>query len=130
MTGSPPAPDSHGGPDQHQPRPDVRWVRHRPSLGPLPRWGLVAALVLLTLVIGYRLFFRRWLQVVITHGDGLRKSKGSVSVVQPVEICTIFRMVWLQTKIMLLIPVHKILADGRGLSHVHITIHKIRYGAQ
>ena len=57
MTGSsPPVSDSHGGPDQHQPRPDVRWVRHRPSLGPLPRWGLVAALVLLTLVIGYRLF--------------------------------------------------------------------------
>ena len=56
MTGSPPAPDSHGGPDQHQPRPDVRWVRHRPSLGPFPRWGLVVALVLLTLVIGYRLF--------------------------------------------------------------------------
>jgi len=56
VTGSPPAPDSHGGPDQHQPRPDVRWVRHRPSLGPFPRWGLVVALVLLTLVIGYRLF--------------------------------------------------------------------------
>ncbi|MEC8948237.1 MAG: hypothetical protein VX897_07920, partial [Actinomycetota bacterium] len=37
-------------------RPDVRWVRHRPTSGPLPRWGLVFGLVALALVIGYRLF--------------------------------------------------------------------------
>jgi len=39
-----------------EPRPDVRWVRHRPTSGPLPRWGLVLGLVVLALVIGYRLF--------------------------------------------------------------------------
>ena len=39
-----------------EPRPDVRWVRHRPTSGPLPRWGLVFGLVALALVIGYRLF--------------------------------------------------------------------------
>ncbi len=39
-----------------EPRPDVRWVRHRPTSGPLPRWGLVFGLVVLALVIGYRLF--------------------------------------------------------------------------
>ena len=39
-----------------EPRPDVRWVRHRPPSGPLPRWGLVFGLVALALVIGYRLF--------------------------------------------------------------------------
>jgi UPF0755 protein len=39
-----------------EPRPDVRWVRHRPTSGPLPRWGLVFGLVALALVVGYRLF--------------------------------------------------------------------------
>ena len=39
-----------------EPRPDVRWVRHRPTSGPLPRWGLVFGLVALAIVIGYRLF--------------------------------------------------------------------------
>ena len=39
-----------------EPRPDVRWVRQRPTSGPLPRWGLVFGLVALALVIGYRLF--------------------------------------------------------------------------
>ncbi len=37
-------------------RPDVRWVRHRPSMGPLPRWGIVLVVVLFTLLVGYRLF--------------------------------------------------------------------------
>jgi len=37
-------------------RPDVRWVRHRPSMGPLPRWGIVLVLVLFSLLVGYRLF--------------------------------------------------------------------------
>ena len=37
-------------------RPDVRWVRHRPSLGPLPRWGIVLVIVLFSLLVGYRLF--------------------------------------------------------------------------
>ena len=49
---SAPIPD----PDRHQLRPDVRWVRHRPPFGPLPRWGLVAALVVLAMVIGSRMF--------------------------------------------------------------------------
>ena len=34
----------------------MRWVRHRPSLGPLPRWGIVLVLVLFSLLVGYRLF--------------------------------------------------------------------------
>jgi len=34
----------------------VRWVRHRPSIGPLPRWGIVLVLVLFSLLVGYRLF--------------------------------------------------------------------------
>lgn len=41
---------------EDEPRPDVRWVRHRPPFGPLPRWGLVATLVLVVLIVGYRLF--------------------------------------------------------------------------
>ena len=39
-----------------EPRPDVRWVRHRPTAGPLPRWGLVVGLVALALIVGYRMF--------------------------------------------------------------------------
>ncbi len=35
-------------------QPNVRWVRHRPSWGPLPRWGLVAFAILFTLLVGYR----------------------------------------------------------------------------
>ncbi len=42
-------------PDE-EPRPDVRWVRHRPVLGPIPRWGAVAAVVLLAAVMAYRSF--------------------------------------------------------------------------
>ena len=34
----------------------MRWVRHRPSIGPLPRWGIVLVLVLFSLLVGYRLF--------------------------------------------------------------------------
>ena len=36
--------------------PDVRWVRHRPPMGPLPRWGLVIAVVLIAAVVGVRQF--------------------------------------------------------------------------
>ena len=39
-----------------EPGPDVRWVRHRPTLGPVPRWGFVALLVLFTMLVGYRMF--------------------------------------------------------------------------
>ena len=34
----------------------MRWVRHRPSMGPLPRWGIVLVVVLFSLLVGYRLF--------------------------------------------------------------------------
>ena len=34
----------------------MRWVRHRPSIGPLPRWGIVLVVVLFSLLVGYRLF--------------------------------------------------------------------------
>lgn len=37
-------------------RPGVRWVRHRHSMGPLPRWGLVLALVLIAGFFGSRQF--------------------------------------------------------------------------
>ena len=50
--GSDPAPASPGD----EVRPDVRWVRHRPSMRPLPRWGLVVALVLFAVVLGSRQF--------------------------------------------------------------------------
>ena len=46
-------------------RPDVRWVRHRPSIGPLPRWGIVLVLVLFSLLVGYRLFMD-WVSDQIT----------------------------------------------------------------
>ncbi len=36
-------------------RSDVRWVRHRPSWGPLPRWGLVVFAIFMTFVVGYRM---------------------------------------------------------------------------
>ena len=50
--GSDPAPASPGD----EVRPDVRWVRHRPPMGPLPRWGLVVAVVLFAVVLGSRQF--------------------------------------------------------------------------
>ena len=46
-------------------RPDVRWVRHRPSMGPLPRWGIVLVVVLFSLLVGYRLFMD-WVSDQIT----------------------------------------------------------------
>ena len=46
-------------------RPDVRWVRHRPSIGPLPRWGIVLVVVLFSLLVGYRLFMD-WVSDQIT----------------------------------------------------------------
>lgn len=76
----PPVSDSHGVSDRDQPRPDVRWVRHRPSLGPLLRWGLVAALVLLALVIVYRLFLG-WVSDQMTP-DALPGSEVEFSIVE------------------------------------------------
>ena len=46
-------------------RADVRWVRHRPSMGPLPRWGIVLVVVLFSLLVGYRLFMD-WVSDQIT----------------------------------------------------------------
>ena len=43
-----------------EPSPDVTWVRHRPLLGPIPRWGAVAAVILLGMVIVYN-GFRGWI---------------------------------------------------------------------
>ena len=37
-------------------RPDVRWVRHRPPMGPLPRWGLVITAVLIAVGVGLNQF--------------------------------------------------------------------------
>ena len=34
----------------HGPRPDVRWVRHRPLLGPVVRWGTVGFVVLVVMM--------------------------------------------------------------------------------
>jgi len=34
--------------------PDVRWVRHRPSVGPIPRWGLVVVLLIVGTVFAFR----------------------------------------------------------------------------
>ena len=43
----------------------MRWVRHRPSMGPLPRWGIVLVVVLFSLLVGYRLFMD-WVSDQIT----------------------------------------------------------------
>jgi len=42
-----------------EPSPDVTWVRHRPLLGPIPRWGGVAAVVLLGAAVAFS-GFRGW----------------------------------------------------------------------
>ncbi len=39
-----------------EPSPDVHWVRHRPLLGPIPRWGAVAAVLMLGAAIAYNGF--------------------------------------------------------------------------
>ena len=49
-------------------RPDVRWVRHRSTLGPLPRWGLVLVVVLIGLLVGYRMFMD-WVNDQMTPSD-------------------------------------------------------------
>ena len=49
-------------------RPDVRWVRHRSVLGPLPRWGLVLVVVLIGLLVGYRMFMD-WVSDQMTPSD-------------------------------------------------------------
>ena len=49
-------------------RPDVRWVRHRPPLGPFPRWGIVLVLALFSLLIGYRMFMD-WVSDQMTPYD-------------------------------------------------------------
>ena len=35
-------------------RPDIRWVRYRPTLGPLLRWGLVAFVILIVVISGWK----------------------------------------------------------------------------
>ena len=49
-------------------RPDVRWVRHRASLGPFPRWGIVLVLALFSLLLGYRMFMD-WVSDQMTPYD-------------------------------------------------------------
>ena len=39
--------------DDYEIRPDVRWVRYRPPMGPIIRWGLVALVVLVVLISGW-----------------------------------------------------------------------------
>ena len=34
-------------------RSDVRWVRYRPPMGPIIRWGLVALVIITVLVSGW-----------------------------------------------------------------------------
>ena len=38
--------------DDYEIRPDVRWVRYRPPMGPIVRWGLVALVVLVVFISG------------------------------------------------------------------------------
>ena len=70
-------PDDHEGPSvgwsptpgaDDGVRPDVRWVRHRPPLGPFPRWGIVLVLALFSLLIGYRMFMD-WVSDQMTPYD-------------------------------------------------------------
>ena len=39
--------------DDYEIRPDVRWIRYRPPMGPIVRWGLVALVVLVVLISGW-----------------------------------------------------------------------------
>tara|TARA_Y100000590_G_scaffold43106_2_gene45879 strand:+ start:411 stop:1649 length:1239 start_codon:yes stop_codon:yes gene_type:complete len=39
--------------DDYEIRSDVRWVRYRPSMGPIVRWGLVALVVIIVLLSGW-----------------------------------------------------------------------------
>ena len=47
--------------------PNVRWVRHRRPLGPIPRWGLVAFLLLIGIVFTYRKV-DQWVNSLVTPG--------------------------------------------------------------
>ena len=39
--------------DDYEVRPDVRWIRHRPPMGPILRWGLVALVMLVVFISGW-----------------------------------------------------------------------------
>jgi UPF0755 protein len=39
--------------DDYEIRPDVRWVRYRPPMGPILRWGLVALVMLVVFISGW-----------------------------------------------------------------------------
>ena len=45
--------DFHLGDDDYEVRPDVRWVRYRPPMGPIVRWGLVALVIITVLISGW-----------------------------------------------------------------------------
>jgi len=39
--------------DDYEIKPDIRWVRYRPPMGPIVRWGLVALVVLVVFISGW-----------------------------------------------------------------------------
>ena len=43
----------HLGDDDYEIRSDVRWVRYRPPMGPIVRWGLVVLVVLIVFFSGW-----------------------------------------------------------------------------
>ena len=40
----------HLGEDDYELRPDVRWIRYRPPMGPIVRWGLVALVLMIVFI--------------------------------------------------------------------------------
>ena len=45
--------DFHLGDDDYEVRPDVRWGRYRPPMGPIVRWGLVALVIITVFISGW-----------------------------------------------------------------------------
>ena len=43
----------HLGEDDYELRPDVRWIRYRPPMGPIVRWGLVALVLIIVFISGW-----------------------------------------------------------------------------
>ena len=62
----------------HGPRPDVRWVRHRPLLGPVVRWGTVGFVVLVVMMVAWNRV-ENWIDAQI-RPDGLPGAEVEITI--------------------------------------------------
>ena len=62
----------------HGPRPAVRWVRHRPLLGPVVRWGTVGFVVLVVMMVAWNRV-ENWIDAQI-RPDGLPGAEVEITI--------------------------------------------------